>query len=275
MVLYNEPLEGHMLVNSTPQEWYHVPIRVGGESTIHMTREYGPPDASQLLCPTWLQAHVTGPGDRTCKNDAIRLSTPHLTAQQSQRDQKPLFPSRPRNPITGGGAVASSSKTHKMPEGFHLERPLFAGALTSTFPQRFQEVFVDPSRDESLIFEILELKEEVGDDGSASWFLQDLASEQESEGCVAPGLCYRSTPAVIITAVGQMAISKGRQEVNTDILISAYEPIHINPLSESATAVGAGAATPAELSGCVPMLEVFKLAVSTFKVNNWGLFGSV
>ncbi|KAF4354239.1 hypothetical protein F8388_021716 [Cannabis sativa] len=52
-----------------------------------------------------------------------------------------------------------------MPEGFHLERPLFAGALTSTFPQRFQE--------------------EVGDDGSASWFLQDLASEQESEGCVA------------------------------------------------------------------------------------------
>ncbi|KAF4350712.1 hypothetical protein G4B88_000850 [Cannabis sativa] len=47
-----------------------------------------------------------------------------------------------------------------------------------------QEVFVDPSRDESLIFEILELKEEVGDDGSASWFLQDLASEQESEGCV-------------------------------------------------------------------------------------------
>uniref|UniRef100_A0A803R3X2 Uncharacterized protein n=1 Tax=Cannabis sativa TaxID=3483 RepID=A0A803R3X2_CANSA len=67
---------------------------------------------------------------------------------------------------------------------FHLERPLFAGALTSTFPQRFQEVFVDPSRDESLIFEILELKEEVGDDGSASWFLQDLASEQESEGCV-------------------------------------------------------------------------------------------
>ncbi|KAF4354236.1 hypothetical protein F8388_021713 [Cannabis sativa] len=242
-----------------------------------MTREYGPPDASQLLCPTWLQAHVTGPGDRTCKNDAIRLSTPHLTAQQSQRDQKPLFPSRPRNPITGGGAVASSSKTHKMPEGFHLERPLFAGALTSTFPQRFQEVFVDPSRDESLIFEILELKEEVGDDGSASWFLQDLASEQESEGCV--------------------AISKGRQGREAQNVVRAEHnlpPLHppcvrfsdcgsvpkcLNrnrcPLSESATAVGAGAATPAELSGCVPMLEVFKLAVSTFKVNNWGLFGSV
>ncbi|KAF4360625.1 hypothetical protein CsatB_007508 [Cannabis sativa] len=201
-----------------------------------------------------------------------------------------------------------------MPEDFHLERPLFGGALASTFPQRFQdvsnirevpdhqEVFVDPSRDESLILEILELKEEVGDDGSASWFLQDLSSEQEAEGCVvieqsgvteAPGLCYKNTPAVITTAVGQMAISKGRQgreaqnfvrvyvanvrlkEVNTDILISAYEPIHINPLSDSATAVGAGVATPAELSGCMPMVEVFKLAVSMFKVNNWGLFGSV
>ncbi|KAF4354241.1 hypothetical protein F8388_021718 [Cannabis sativa] len=161
------------------------------------------------------------------------------------------------------------SRWHKMPEGFHLERPLFAGALTSTFPQRFQEVFVDPSRDESLIFEILELKEEVGDDGSASWFLQDLASEQESEGCV--------------------AISKGRQEAEHNL-----PPLHppcvrfsdcgsvpkcLNrnrcPLSESATAVGAGAATPAELSGCTPMVEVFKLALSTFKVNNWGLFGSV
>ncbi|XP_062082402.1 uncharacterized protein LOC133788815 [Humulus lupulus] len=200
-----------------------------------------------------------------------------------------------------------------MPEDFYLERPLFGAALASTFPQRFQdvsdirqvpdhqEVFVDPSRDESLIFELLELKHEVGDNGSATWFLQDLASEQEAEGSAvieqsgvveAPGLCYRSTPAVITTAVGQMAISKGRQgreaqnvvrvyvanvrlkEVNTDVLITAYEPIHINPLSESVTAVGAGAATPAEHSGCMPMVEVFKLAVSTFKVNNWGLFGN-
>jgi hypothetical protein len=41
---------------------------------------------------------------------------------------------------------------------------------------------VDPSRDESLIFELLELKHEVGDDGSAVWLLQDLATEQEAEG---------------------------------------------------------------------------------------------
>ncbi|GMN46989.1 hypothetical protein TIFTF001_016172 [Ficus carica] len=188
-----------------------------------------------------------------------------------------------------------------MPEDFCTERPLFGGAISTTFPLRFQEVFVDPARDESLIFELLELKHEVGDNGSATWFLQDLANEQDAEGSVvieqsgvieAPGLSYRNIPAVVTTAVGQMAISKGRQgreaqnvvrvhvanlrlkAVNTDMLVTGYEPIHINPLSESASTVGAGFAVPAAQSGCMPMSEVFKLAVSTFKVNDWGLFGS-
>ena len=40
---------------------------------------------------------------------------------------------------------------------------------------------MDPTRDESLIFELLDLKHELGDDGSAVWFLQDLATEQEAE----------------------------------------------------------------------------------------------
>lgn len=44
-----------------------------------------------------------------------------------------------------------------------------------------QEVFVDADRDESIIVELLELKENVEDSGSARWFLQDLAMEQESE----------------------------------------------------------------------------------------------
>ena len=41
---------------------------------------------------------------------------------------------------------------------------------------------MDPARDESLIFELLDYKHEVGDDGSAVWFLQDLAIEQDGEG---------------------------------------------------------------------------------------------
>ncbi|KAM2781722.1 hypothetical protein COP1_011441 [Malus domestica] len=201
-----------------------------------------------------------------------------------------------------------------MSQDIYSERPLFGGAITSTFPLRFQDVsnirqvpdhqeaFVDPARDESLIFELLEFKHEVGDNGSANWFLQDLATEQDAEGSLvieqsgiieAPGLCYRDTPAVVTTAVGQMAISKGRQGrdaqnivrvyvanlrlkgVNTDVLITAYEPVHINPLSESANTVGAGFAVPAVQSGHMPVAEVFKLAVSSFRVNDWNLFGSV
>lgn len=45
-------------------------------------------------------------------------------------------------------------------------------------------MFVDPSRDESLIFELLDFKHDVGDNGSAVWFLQDLATEQDAEGSV-------------------------------------------------------------------------------------------
>ncbi|KAJ4711315.1 Ran guanine nucleotide release factor [Melia azedarach] len=195
----------------------------------------------------------------------------------------------------------------------YSERPLFGGAISSTFPHRFedvskirqvpdhQEVFVDPSRDESLIFELLDFKHDVGDTGSAAWFLQDLATEQDAEGCTlleqsgvveVPGLCYRTVPAVVTTAVGQMAISKGRQgreaqnivkvylanlrlkEVGTDVLVTAYEPLVINPLSESASTVGAGIAVPATQSGFMPMSEVFRLAVSSFKVNEWSLFGA-
>ncbi|TKY69695.1 ran guanine nucleotide release factor [Spatholobus suberectus] len=198
-----------------------------------------------------------------------------------------------------------------MPEDIAYQHPLFGGKISSTFPNRFQdvsnirevpdhqEVFADPSRDESLIFELLELKPDVADNGSATWFLQDLASEQDAEGSVvleqsgvleAPGLMYNNMPAVVTTAVGQMAISKGRQGreaqnivkvylanlrlkgVDTDVLVTAYEPIVINPLSESADTVGAGVAVPAAQAGCLPMDEVFKLAVTSFRVHDWGLF---
>ncbi|KAL3501402.1 hypothetical protein ACH5RR_035851 [Cinchona calisaya] len=193
------------------------------------------------------------------------------------------------------------------------ERPLFGGAISSTFPLRFedvsnirqvpdhQEVFVDPARDESLIFELLDLKTDVADNGSATWFLQDLANEQDAEGAMviehsgvfqADGLQFGNVPAVISTAVGQMAISKGRQGreaqnlvkvylanlrlkgVATDVLITAYEPIVINPLSETAITVGAGIAVPAAQSGQMPMAEVFQLVATSFKVNDWSLFGA-
>lgn len=64
------------------------------------------------------------------------------------------------------------------------------------------------------------------------------------------------------------------KEVGTDVLITAYEPILINPFSDSAGTVGAGLPVPAEQSGHMPMTEVFKMAVSSFKVNDWSLFGA-
>ncbi|KAL3646442.1 hypothetical protein CASFOL_011622 [Castilleja foliolosa] len=193
---------------------------------------------------------------------------------------------------------------------FCTQRNLFGGAVVSNFPLRFedvsnirqvpdhQEVFVDPTRDESLIFELLDLKTDVANHGSATWFLQDLANEQDAEGTMvleqsgvfeAGGLRLRNNPAIINTAVGQMAISKGRQgreaqnlvkanlrlkDAATDVLVTAYEPMLINPLSESAALVGAGLAVPAAQSGRLPMAEVFKSAVSSFKVNDWSLFGA-
>lgn len=45
-------------------------------------------------------------------------------------------------------------------------------------------MFVDPQRDESLIIELLELKGDVADNGSATWFLRDLATEQDAEGAM-------------------------------------------------------------------------------------------
>lgn len=47
-----------------------------------------------------------------------------------------------------------------------------------------QEAFADLARDESLIFELLELKHDVEDNGSAAHFFHDLATEQDAEGVV-------------------------------------------------------------------------------------------
>ncbi|GJY24183.1 Ran guanine nucleotide release factor, partial [Tanacetum coccineum] len=53
------------------------------------------------------------------------------------------------------------------------------------------EVFVDSAREESLIVEILELKDLVADNGSATWFLQDLAIGQNAEGTIITFFSFR------------------------------------------------------------------------------------
>ncbi|KAJ7532864.1 hypothetical protein O6H91_13G023100 [Diphasiastrum complanatum] len=192
------------------------------------------------------------------------------------------------------------------------EQPLFGGAIRCTFPLRFkdvsiirevpnnQEVFADLNRDESIIVELLEMKHEVSNQESALWFLQDLANEQDaSQDLVVERLNsiplnevpYLSQSTAVTTAVGKMRVSKGRQgaearnviqvylgnirlpNVNTDILITLYEPLVISELSHSAASVGAGETVPAVAAGCLPAAEIFRLILATFRVLDWSLFG--
>ncbi|PNX94136.1 ran guanine nucleotide release factor-like protein, partial [Trifolium pratense] len=185
---------------------------------------------------------------------ALPPHTPSLTGKASTSDHhlslSLSLSIRPKSSFT-----RKSSRRHWPPpphKSFLYLLSLLSLTLSSLCDR--QEVFVDPSRDESLIVELLEYKPDIADNGSATWFLQDLASEQDAEGTVvieqsgvfeAPGLMYNNIPAVVTTAVGQMAISKGRQGreaqnivevylanlrikgVDTDVLITAYEPIVI------------------------------------------------
>ncbi|XP_024522834.1 ran guanine nucleotide release factor [Selaginella moellendorffii] len=189
------------------------------------------------------------------------------------------------------------------------EQPLFGGAISCSLPTRFQtvsnirevpdnqEVFADASRDESVIVELLELKPEIPDEQSASWFLQDLASEQdalmemESVSQLQPGDVPFLDPSIVKgVAVGKLKVSKSRQSadaanivriymanlrlrsVKTDVLISVYEPLYISALSESAASGGSGFAVPAAVAGCSSALEVFQTILRTLKVHDWALF---
>ena len=52
---------------------------------------------------------------------------------------------------------------------------------TLTLVSIFQEAYVDANRDESFIIELLELKNDIADNVSARWFMEDLAQEQAVE----------------------------------------------------------------------------------------------
>eukprot|EP00850_Spirogloea_muscicola_P010069 SM000058S18499 [mRNA] locus=s58:223337:225567:+ [translate_table: standard] len=165
-------------------------------------------------------------------------------------------------------------------------RPQLRGA------ERVQEVFVDGARDESVIVELLELKPNVDDAAAAVWFLEDLATEQEATnagtGLEASGPLLAEhvplmDPAIAKSmAVGTLAISKYKQgpeasnivkchvavlrlkNVNTDVLITVYEPLHISGHSEVAQTVGAGATTSASAAGCLPAPEVLRNILLSF-----------
>ncbi|GAQ82990.1 hypothetical protein KFL_001310200 [Klebsormidium nitens] len=188
-------------------------------------------------------------------------------------------------------------------------KPLFGGAMMAAFPDRFkdvsdfrdvpdhQEVLSDEAHDESIIIELLELKEEAQDQDGARWFLTDLAGEMEA----APGSRLDSVSPLSAVdvpfldplipksaAFGTMAVSKYRQgpeaqnlvkvhlahlrlrNVGTDVLVTVYEPLVISEQSESARAV---TATGANMEPRQSALEVFRTLLATLRVVDWSLFG--
>lgn len=62
---------------------------------------------------------------------------------------------------------------------------------------------MDPARDESLIIELLDLKVDVADSGSATWFLQDLANEQDAEGTTVSSFFRTTFSLLFISALFQ------------------------------------------------------------------------
>ncbi|KAJ6763023.1 hypothetical protein OIU79_023711 [Salix purpurea] len=170
-----------------------------------------------------------------------------------------------------------------MAEDICTDRPLFGGSISSTFPVRFQDV--------SNIRQVPDHQEAFVDPSH-------LANEQDAQGFTlveqsgVVEVPIGNVSVAVTTAIGKMGVSKARQgreaqnvvqvylanlrfkNVGTDVLVVAYEPVLISPLSESAATVGAGLPAPAAQSGFLPMAEVFKLAVSNFKVNDWSLFGN-
>nr|CAB3487269.1 unnamed protein product [Digitaria exilis] len=145
-----------------------------------------------------------------------------------------------------------------------VRRALFDGAISTAFPARFQEVFVDLARDESLNFDLTGLigiiGGSVGEASRALWHLRMIAGEQdagdslvvENSGTLElAALRLGEAPAVAGTSVGKL---------NLDMASS--------PWLEGATAV---AAIPAEQAGCLPMSEIFKAAVINFNVDDWNL----
>lgn len=195
----------------------------------------------------------------------------------------------------------------------YSERLLFGGAITCSFPHRlqdvssirdvpdYQEVYTDPNRDESIIVELLEFEQNVADDQSALWFLQDLADEQDAgqplvieavKTLTSADTPLLGSPLTVTAAIGKMAVSKGRQGVeaqnvlrvylanirlrnaNTDVLVTVHEPLMISEHSESANVVGPGGTISADVAGVMPASEIFRLVLATFKIRDWSLFAN-
>ncbi|GJP45580.1 hypothetical protein CLOM_g12584 [Closterium sp. NIES-68] len=193
-------------------------------------------------------------------------------------DHPPAQP-QPQMPLAGGST------------GEEMQRhALFGGAIQADFPPRFedvsnfrdvpnnQEVFADASRDESIVVELLEMKADVADADSSRWFLEDLMREQEAQAGSTVSKGRQGAEALNVVRVYLANIRL--RNVHTDVLITVNEPLFISDRSESAAAAGAAGVTQAAVQeasagvlGATAGGQVFQRLLSSFQVNDWGLFG--
>ncbi|GJP45579.1 hypothetical protein CLOM_g12584 [Closterium sp. NIES-68] len=222
-------------------------------------------------------------------------------------DHPPAQP-QPQMPLAGG-STGEEMQRHALFGGAIQADfpPRFEDVSNFRDVPNNQEVFADASRDESIVVELLEMKADVADADSSRWFLEDLMREQEaqagsaieSSAPIASSDCPHFEPSVVRSyAVGSMTVSKGRQgaealnvvrvylanirlrNVHTDVLITVNEPLFISDRSESAAAAGAAGVTQAAVQeasagvlGATAGGQVFQRLLSSFQVNDWGLFG--
>lgn len=157
-----------------------------------------------------------------------------------------------------------------------------------------QEVWSDPRTDQSVIVEILELAD-VADDKSAMYHFRELAGENASgsttivtppqsfpaEAVPALAACSKGKNVISSFVVGRQLISKLRdtaekanqveiflacirlKDVRSDVLITYNAPTAINEQSQCKGSV---------VLSSEENTATARLLLSTFRINNWGLF---
>mmetsp|Transcript_1532 Transcript_1532/g.3100 ORF Transcript_1532/g.3100 Transcript_1532/m.3100 type:complete len:202 (+) Transcript_1532:172-777(+) len=190
-----------------------------------------------------------------------------------------------------------------------VRRALFGGAIDMHLPERFvdvsdfrqvpdhQECFAEGTRDQSVLVELLDYKEDVIDGESARFFFEDLAHANDSRAtevertealgvndlphfdaaipkflCVGTQSIVKSNDAQDAANVIQVLLACIRlPQVGTDILVTMNTPLTIHPNSRAAA--DGISAPPSSSSTSHDALQLFMLTLRTLHIHDWGLFG--
>ncbi|KAH3765661.1 ran guanine nucleotide release factor [Pelomyxa schiedti] len=179
-------------------------------------------------------------------------------------------------------------------------RQLYGGAIEAEVPARFddisevrqvednQEVFSDARTDQSIIFEIAEYEDTVGDGFAPAHYLQDIAEANDATGVSAsvavPFARTLAQPEITYCGVivGQQDVAKFREHAKntvrvylcvmrlpsyrTDLLISMNAPMTLSEQSSSSGQCGT-------LSPIGDVEAVFNHVIQSFNIKDFGLFG--